>query len=474
MQVEEEDVSPEHQDPPETVDPVPETSADVWPPSMPPQSSEPCTTCKYVDGTEGSDEYDGGSATPWKTVMKAVRSLASGETAIIRPGVYDEHVVVTTGGISLRAEGMVSVKSVRVGGAVPVDGVSILGFTINNALGYGIDVFGANCRVEENTIYFASEGGIILRTSAEDPNRTERCIVRNNRIQRCAQFGLDIRGRDHLVEGNEIWDTIQHHPARIPSPAWADADGIHFHGSGHLFKNNYIHDIVFDGQAVIDSHTDCFQTFVAENGRVPAHHIVFDGNRCINPQYHSSVEAATGFMIADASDLVFKNNVVVAYVGIHAGKNSLKNSTIVNNTFVGILDPAILKGCQVGVDCWPVGIVLQAASTISIFNNIFYHFQYRAMELKGTANVDIVEDYNLVFRADAQPAVGRLPSPNGIHDLWDIDPLFVDLVGNDFRLLPTSPALHAGTTVENDHDIAGSPRPSGSGFDLGAYEHTSK
>ena len=68
-------------------------------------------------------------------------------------------------------------------------------------------------------------------------------------------------GQNNLVERNEIWATIQYHPDWPNPPSWVDADGIHFHGGGHVFRKNYIHDISYSQPENVNPHVDCFQTF---------------------------------------------------------------------------------------------------------------------------------------------------------------------------------------------------------------------
>ena len=55
----------------------------------------------------------------------------------------------------------------------------------------------------------------------------------------------------------------------------------------------------------------------------------------------------------------------------------------------------------------------------------------------------------------------------------DVDPRFVSVQGEDYRLQPGSPAIDAAGPASGpnlDHDFAGTPRPQGSKKDIGAYE----
>jgi hypothetical protein len=52
-------------------------------------------------------------------------------------------------------------------------------------------------------------------------------------------------------------------------------------------------------------------------------------------------------------------------------------------------------------------------------------------------------------------------------------PRFVDPYGADFHLQATSPAIDKGSSIDapvDDYD--GTPRPQGTGYDIGAYEYT--
>ena len=57
------------------------------------------------------------------------------------------------------------------------------------------------------------------------------------------------------------------------------------------------------------------------------------------------------------------------------------------------------------------------------------------------------------------------------HDLWGVDPKFVNVTARDFRILPNSPLVDAGVALKDvTVDIRGVPRPQGAGYDVGAHE----
>ncbi|MCG6869506.1 MAG: DUF5123 domain-containing protein [Gammaproteobacteria bacterium] len=54
----------------------------------------------------------------------------------------------------------------------------------------------------------------------------------------------------------------------------------------------------------------------------------------------------------------------------------------------------------------------------------------------------------------------------------DAEPLFVNAAGGDFHLTAGSPVINSGTSFGAPKiDVDGKPRPGGTGYDMGAYEH---
>lgn len=349
------------------------------------------------------------------------------------------------------------------GFTVAADYVSIRGFVITDTPdhvrdGWGIWAKSSYCILEENYVHDATRGGILLFTLPGEETQNHDCVVRNNRLHRNGFTGIEIRGRHHLVEGNEIWGTIQLHPKWLDPPRWADADGIRFHGSGHIFRRNYIHDILYGIPENPDPHIDCFQTFTDGSFHEAASDVIFEQNLCENMQAQSPLEAGKAFMIRDAINLIIRNNILRSYRVVQAIDSD--NLKIINNTFTNRLDLSLRNS--------PAIITLTKTPNSLIKNNIFFdpllHVIYFTDNLSETG-VDI--GHNNVFRSDGWAVPGK-SYPN---DLWNVDPMFLNFENGDFHLKPESPLIDSGASlaiVPTDYDD--DPRPQGSGYDIGSDE----
>lgn len=420
----------------------------------------------YYVSTTGNDSNPGTQAAPWKTIQKAANTMVAGQTTIVLAGDYSgQRVQVTKPGaagamITYKAQGTVTMK----GFTVKANYIAILGFEITNTddnwqEGWGIFVQASYCDIESNYVHFAADGGIMVYASPGNETATTNCTIRNNRLYRNATAGIVIAGRNHLVEGNEIWGTIQNFPTWTSPHSGADADGMRFFGQGHVVRANYIHDIHYGIPENPTPHIDCFQTWAAPPEWEEAQNIDFDGNWCTNLDAIGPHQYGTGFMLANASNLIIRNNIIQAYLGINSVGTG--NLTIVNNTFAGDVSATTAY--------YPGGVALQSSPNATIENNIFYNLPSAIVN----ANDDVSRQgltlgYDLVYRTDGKP----IPASPHPHDLWGVDPLFVNPAANDYHLLRGSPAIDKGTTLSSvGDDRDGTPRPQGAGYDIGAYEY---
>lgn len=413
----------------------------------------------YYVATNGDDSNAGTIDRPWRTIQKAGDTMTAGDTCIVLAGNYDERVQVTISGtsaapITYQADGAVKLE----GFTVNADHIIIKRFEVTATVcdyieGVGIFVEGSHCVIEDNYLYYNPRGGIVTNGSSSD------CTIRNNRVHRNAMVGISVGGTDNLVEGNEIWASVEHHPeTHCGYESYGDADGMRFFGSGHTIRNNSIHDISADDPLVDDAHIDCFQTWGSEAG----HDIVFEQNYCenLNPGMYA-------FMLEDASSLLIRNNIIGAFGGINAGGGGNSDLTIVNNVFANDLSSPL--------DRYPVGIGLENVSNVIVKNNVFYDQPSDTVFSTGSTTGHEI-DYNLACRSDGEASECVKVNWNCVyhsHDLWDVDPQFVDPANDDYHLQPGSPAIDAGTALSQvTDDFDGNSRPQGAGFDIGAYEYT--
>jgi parallel beta-helix repeat protein len=434
------------------------------PPASPTNTATaPQTGLIYYVSTTGSDSANGSQSAPWRTIQKAANTIPANSTIVVLQGNYPERVTVNRSGqddapIVFQAQGRVVMR----GFTVTSNYVAIRGFEITDTPnvstdGWGIWVSGDYCLIENNYVHYATRGGIVLfyipgQQAAND------CIVRNNRLYRNALTGIEIHGQNNLVEGNEIWGTIQHHPKWTSPPNWVDADGIRFHGSGHIFRNNYIHDILYGIPENINPHIDCFQTFTDGNYKQPASNILFEKNTCVNMQAQSSQEVGKAFMIENASGLTIRNNILRAYRVIQ-GINS-NNLIVVNNVLTNRLD--------IPTSSHPSIISLTNTPNSFIKNNIFFDPLQHVIYFADSASQQGINiSHNNIYRSNGTNVTGTA-YPN---DLWNVNPMFVNPAEGSFRLQAVSPLINKGITLSMVKvDFDGKARPQGSAYDIGAYE----
>ncbi len=422
----------------------------------------------YVDARKGNDASAGSAAAPWRSIQKAADSAHPGDTVLVAEGVYPERTHVKRSGspehlITFQASG----RSVTQGFTITADFIRVTGFEITNHItlfreSYGVYLHGSHDEISDNYLHDLYHDGIMLAGEG-NPNSSQVAhdLIKGNRIERAQNSGIHVEGRENLIEANEVSHTIQYPPG---APAWdgADADGLRFFGSGHVFRGNRVHDILFSDLGNLDPHIDCFQSWG------PAADILFEQNVCdIDPVGHDGDDEVA--MIENSSGpvnhLMFRNNIFMDLgAGILAAGRAGENITdldVLNNTFYRINAPGVL--------------LLAATTHATIENNAFYDVgghRESYLLVRPDCQQGLSVGYNFQSMSDEQlpgKAGSQAPYP---HDLWGVAPQFVDAAGKDLRLTPTSPLLDRGIALkEVTTDFAGVRRPQGAGYDIGAYEY---
>jgi len=412
----------------------------------------------YVDQASGNDANIGTSRqAPLKTIQMATDKTAPGDVVIVLPGSYSERVRVTRSGASgqpiiFQAEGSV----VCHGFTIRANYIHIIGFEITDTVndwaeGAGIHLQGKYGEIRSNYIHDVTRVGIQVWSADKDSPDTSDCKIVGNRIVRAGLSGIEIYGRNHLVEGNDISHTLQRPPKWINPPNWADADGMRFFGSGHVIRKNHIHDISTADAGNIDPHVDCFQTWG------PAYNILIEQNYCDIPDDGMQAVMINAFT-SPVRDITVRNNVVKAFQFLNVW--NCEHLVAANNTFISQL--SYQRGSAYAIE-------LHDSPNGKVKNNIFYdagrnEYAYLWNDNGSVAGLEVGN--NCHYISNGIPPAGII-WPNDLR----VDPKLINLSANDFHLQKNSPLIDKGsplTEVTNDFD--GMIRPQGVGYDIGAYE----
>jgi hypothetical protein len=342
---------------------------------------------------------------------------------------------------------------------ITISGFEIANTTNDDTAGVGVFVQGSHCTVSNNYIHDTLRQGILVTAPPSDYSVSTGCVIQNNRIYRASQAGIQVRGMNHLVVGNEVWGSVQY-PAGWPNPpSWADADGIQYSGSGHVIRQNYVHDIPVETAENRDPHVDCYETWV-DSTHLAAQNVTLEQNRCSNVHANSqnSGDLGTGFQTKGASGLTIRNNLIYADAGLLLYTS--QNVNILNNDFIGSL--------AANAGFYPVGAGIHDSAPVVLQNNVFYN---QVDSVVYVTNSTVQGAKNLEYRSDGQ-APGASKTYSHSADLWGVDPMFVNASGSNYHLQSASPAINAGVTsglVPNDY--YGVARPRGAGYDVGMCEY---
>jgi hypothetical protein len=310
--------------------------------------------------------------------------------------------------------------------------------TIPDALTGWHEKFGVFVRsdfVEVRDNYFFDIKSAAINGDWGRPWPKNAYIVKNH-IYR-SQMGIIARGDNWIVEDNEV--------RRLVWWAKGDSDYARFFGDGIVFRGNVFHG-TFKSE-IGAAHVDCWQTF-NQNGEY-ATNTTIESNICRDASQGMMLETveARG---ATVYNVLVRNNVFADLWswGI-ATKNEIGTLRVLNNVFANIRYHGV--GCDV-------------ASSCEVRNNVFYN---AGSNYWKRAEAILVGSNNLLFSTTRLLNAGQYPD-----DIVNVDPLFVDAEGHDFRLRGESRGIDAGSELAGvDRDLVGVARPQGAGWDIGAYEY---
>jgi parallel beta-helix repeat protein len=396
----------------------------------------------YVVSPVGNDSAAGTSTTPWKTLQKAANTVVAGDQVVVRAGNYAGFNLTRDGTASARitfsADPGVTINAPNPSGphagkdGINVEGadyVTIEGFNVNGMTRAGIRVVvNTNAVIRNNNCDSNGFWGILTGFA-------ENVTVENNVTSRSVnEHGIYVSNSadNPIVRGNVSFGNSR--------------CGIHMNSDLSSGGDGIITGALIEGNTIYD------------NGRTGGSGINMDG----------------------VSNSVVRNNLVY---GNHAtgialyridGAQGAKNNVVANNTVHVASDGR-----------WAL-LIVNASTGARLFNNILLNEgSYRgSMSVSPDSLSGMVSNYNVVMdrftlddgttrltRAQWQAQTGQ--DANSI--VSSVSALFVG--ATDYHLLASAPAVDVGTASLGGAsaptvDIAGTARPSGAGYEVGAFERT--
>jgi hypothetical protein len=379
----------------------------------------------YYIATNGNDSNPGTESKPWKTIQKGANVAVAGDTIFVRGGVYYEWVDIKHSGSNgkpITFKAYPGEKPIIDGTGVSVSSWKALIWSTGNDY---IVIDGFEVRNTQS---------LLIRLDQGNHLSIRNCVVHGN----SGSGGSD---NNHsgifigyycdyvLVERCESYDTGH--------------DAFNVESSSHVtFQYNYAHD---------NPNHAAYNLFPI-NEENPQKLMV--GNSI---KYCISARSMCGVYTRYQKDFEVSNNLIYDSYGggiymidsrddhMAPSYNYQSNNKIVNN---------VITGC-VTKYTYTYAIANFNAQNSIIQNNIVFNNK----------------NHNEIY-VESGAAKGTVVSNNLL-----TDPKFVNASSHDYHLQAGSPAIDKGANLSSigiTDDLDGNARPSGAGYDIGAYEYNNR
>ena len=217
------------------------------------------TPIRYGTVGQGNPKTDDCTVTTTTNPQTAVNNAAAGAIICVKPGNYSTSTLTVNKAVTVRANGVVSLKNIVISGSnAVVDGFTVVGGTLGNP-NYAVKFSGTGHKIVNNLV---RGRGIWYAIGCEQSAGCgSNVLIAGNTITGVHNFGIYLWGGDHItVEKNNVFDLFQ-------SQDVDDVDALRAWGNNHVVRNNYFHDINAKKSAGAP-HSDCYQSYQA--GSTPA------------------------------------------------------------------------------------------------------------------------------------------------------------------------------------------------------------
>ena len=405
----------------------------------------------YFVATSGSDVANGDSAHPWKTIQRAADLVGAGDSVTVRAGTYAGFILgwnfVTTGTaanpITFQADPAASAGSVIINARnskTPVgvdiepgcDYIRIQGFTVDGAgfaavgTKYGIKVTGNSDRVMGNTVKNFTNAIAGIHSNVAD-----NVVIEGNTV-----FGIGAGGNSNNGHGIYI----------------ANGDGIVVRGNT-MYSNEFI-GLHVNGDPNVVSNALIENNIIHDNGKAGINCDGLTGSTIQNNLIYGYTSYGISLYKIDSSgpssNNIIVNNTIVSTVSGADGAIRIKNGATGNK----VLNNVLLGGSGISITISYSDSLTGLVSNYNVVGSLFKNDDTGSTQSLASWRSTQGQDANSITATTSQ--------------------LFVDAANANYKLKSTSPAIDVGTTTNAPpKDFEGTPRPSGSGVDIGFDEYSS-
>lgn len=258
-----------------------------------------------------------------------------------------------------------------------------------------------------------------------------------------------------------------------------DATGVQFgmsltNGANHVrFKNGEMKNSTLTGVAIsvspASSYNEILNSKIHDLGSSNQDHGLYiqttnnlvEGCEIYNTSGYG-IQLYNGYGGERASNNIIRNNRLHNLGLGSSGLGAVTINSGDDNMFYNNLVYDSLRG---------IDVMWGGPQRTKIYNNTIYNTSAAGIEI-GSGSTNAVVQNNIVYQNGStiiNNGVGTQISNN-----LTTDPKFVNASAKDFTLQQTSPAIDTGVTLDAvTTDFAGTTRPQGAGYDVGAYEYKS-
>jgi hypothetical protein len=418
-------------------------------------------TAAYYVAPTGNDSNPGTMDQPWGTIQKAADTLMPGDTVYIRAGTYHERVVPQNSG----EPGKEITYAAYPGETATIDGtgvdvpeysglfdltgrsyIRVSGLQVINSVYYGI--------VTENSSYVTIEKNYTYNTYSSGISswNSNHVIVDGNEVVGACTGPW----QEHISISNTDTFEMRYNLVHDVLPGTEGKEGM-------SIKDASTHGKVYGNQVYNLNHVGIYVD--AEAGHLSDIEVYQNVVHNIEGMGFSLASEAGGLLenIRLYNNVAYDNLVGLWVSACCIETHPFKDITIVNNTFA-----------YNGRNNWGGGIGIENTQieNVVIRNNICSQNIYSQMAAPPGVLPELTVDHNLTD-GDRDPEYEF----NGMDDLMDVSPLFMNPTDADFHLEVGSPAIDHGSSLDSSTmDFDGNVRPQdgdGDGsavFDIGADE----